>query len=155
MKPQRRKPLPAFRKPTESRSRNMRAIRSVANKTTEQKFKLLLRKTKLKGWKNHPQNIGGSPDFAFDKQRVVVFVDGCYWHGCPHCGHIPRTNKTYWRAKIGRNKKRDARVSRELREESFSVIRIWECDLKSRPLVCLNKLRRALQRRKNNRRARI
>ncbi len=151
MKPQRRKPLPAFRKPTESRSRNMRAVRSVGNLTTENLLEQLLRHSKTHGWRKHPKAIEGSPDFAFPESQVLLFVDGCFWHSCPRCGHVPKTNRAYWRAKIERNKRRDARVSRKLRAEGFSVIRTWECDLKSRPLVCLNKLRRALRKRRNRR----
>ncbi len=137
--------LPSFRPPSGRRSENMRAIRSVGNVTTEAKFKFLLRKGKFKGWITHPQNILGSPDFAFPGKRLLVFVDGCYWHGCPHCGHIPRTNRAYWKAKISRNRRRDRRISRALWNSGFSVVRLRECDLRLRPAASLMRIRRVLQ----------
>jgi DNA mismatch endonuclease (patch repair protein) len=84
------------------------------------------------------------PDFFFARRRVAVFVDGCFWHGCPRCGHIPKTNSAYWGAKIARNRTRDARISRALRAQGYSVLRIWECDLRSRPERCVRRIQRML-----------
>lgn len=138
--------LPGFRRPSRRRSRNMRSIRSSQNKTTERRLRTYLVNSRLRGWVVQPEGVPGSPDFLFPLRRLAIFVDGCFWHGCPHCGHIPKRNKNYWRAKIARNRKRDAAVSRRLRSQAFSVVRIWECDLRSRPEFCLSKIKRFLRR---------
>jgi len=136
--------MPAFRKPTPSRSENMRAVRSVGNATTEMRLSAILAASRIRGWCVRPRGIVGSPDFVFPTAGLVVFVDGCFWHGCQKCGHIPKTNKAYWHAKIARNQARDTKITRTLRRSGFHVIRLRECDLKSRPNVCIGRIRRAL-----------
>jgi len=137
--------LPAFKPPSSARSKTMRAIRSTSNKTTERRLASLLAKTGLRGWRLRPKKIPGTPDFLFPRKRLVVFADGCFFHGHPNCVRIPRTNAAYWRAKILRNRRRDARVSRKLRSIGYSVIRIWECQLRNRPVWCLKRIERALK----------
>jgi DNA mismatch endonuclease, patch repair protein len=136
--------LPSFNKPSETRSKNMGAIRSKGNRSTEWRLRSLLIRSGQRGWKVHSKDFIGTPDFAFPHSRVLVFIDGCYWHGCPKCGHIPKTNTEYWTAKIGRNQKRDRKYSRELRKQGFKVIRIWECALKARPSQCLQRILSAI-----------
>jgi DNA mismatch endonuclease (patch repair protein) len=136
--------LPAFNKPAESRSRNMRAIRSSGNTTTEIRLVTLLRENGLKGWRLHPSDVSGNPDLLFKAGRVAVFVDGCFWHGCPKCGHIPKTNRAYWKAKIARNLSRDTLISRTLRASGFRVVRLRECQLRELPGQCLRRIRRVL-----------
>lgn len=128
----------------EQRSRNMASIRSKGNKTTEERFVTLLRASRISGWRRHA-DLTGKPDFVFREKRLAIFVDGCFWHGCPQCGHIPKTHKAYWKTKIARNKARDAMIARLLKKAGFKVIRLWECDLKSRPEICIRRIRRALQ----------
>jgi DNA mismatch endonuclease (patch repair protein) len=70
------------------------------------------------------------PDFVFPKERLPVFVDGCFWHGRPKCYIKPKQNAKFWRDKTGGNKKRDQRVTRQIRRDGWSVCRIWECRLK-------------------------
>lgn len=65
-------------------------------------------------------------DLVFPSERVAVFVDGCFWHGCPTHGLRPQTNQAYWDAKIGRNVQRDSRNNDILREAGWTVVRIWE-----------------------------
>jgi DNA mismatch endonuclease (patch repair protein) len=65
-------------------------------------------------------------DVVFRKARVVVFIDGCYWHGCQVHGRTPRTNSHYWAAKIARNVARDRRNNKELAARGWLVMRIWE-----------------------------
>jgi DNA mismatch endonuclease (patch repair protein) len=140
-----RQPLPPFGKPPRRRSENMRAIRSVSNTTTERRLAALLISARLRGWHVRPKDFPGGPDFVFPKERTVIFVDGCFWHGCPKCGHIPKTNRAYWQAKLARNHARDARIARTLRKTGFHVVRLWECDLRQRPNACLGRIRRALK----------
>ena len=98
-----------FENVPEKRSKTMKAIRSTGNQSTERRFRLALVRAGIKGWKLQPSGLPGKPDFYFPKQNVVVFVDGCFWHGCIDCkmGHTPKTNQVYWSPKIQRNKDRD------------------------------------------------
>lgn len=65
-------------------------------------------------------------DMVFTRAKVAVFVDGCYWHGCPEHGTTARTNATYWDSKIGRNRDRDGETDRLLGEAGWLIVRIWE-----------------------------
>ena len=139
------RPLPKFAQPEPARSSNMRAIRASGNRSTEWRLRSRLMRRGLRGWKVHSKDFLGTPDFAFPGSQVLIFIDGCYWHGCPKCGHIPKTNTEYWTAKIGRNKKRDRRHTRDLRKQEFRVIRIWECSLKKDPSRALHKILAAIE----------
>src|SRR5579863_6794889 len=110
-----------------ARRANMRAIRSRGNRTTELKFRALLASSGIPGWRMHASALPGSPDFFFTTERIAVFVDGCFWHGCPRCGHTPKSNRPYWSKKLARNKQRDAQIKRELRSSGIRVLRFWEC----------------------------
>lgn len=66
------------------------------------------------------------PDLVFSSQRVAIFIDGCYWHGCPTHGSSPKGNSEYWQAKFLRNTARDTRVNEALRSEGWTVVRVWE-----------------------------
>jgi len=65
-------------------------------------------------------------DVVFPRLRVVVFVDGCFWHGCPEHCRVPERNSVYWQAKINRNRRRDAAVTVALNDSGWRVIRTWE-----------------------------
>jgi len=69
------------------------------------------------------------PDFVFPKLKTAVFVDGCFWHGCPRHATQPRTNAKFWREKIAGNRARDRRVNRTLRADGWTVVRVWEHEL--------------------------
>ena len=128
-----------------SRSHLMSRIRSVANKTTELTMVRLLRKASLSGWKRHLP-LAGRPDFAWPRERVAVFVDGCFWHGHTACGKnaTPKANASLWRQKIKRNRRRDRWVARSFRSEGWTVLRFWECSLAKRPEASARRLRRTL-----------
>jgi DNA mismatch endonuclease (patch repair protein) len=68
------------------------------------------------------------PDITFRALKVAIFIDGCFWHGCPKHGTRPRSNSYYWRAKIERNISRDRIYDRALRSAGWRVIRVWEHD---------------------------
>ena len=111
------------------RSRIMARVKSSGNKSTEAAFIALMKERGITGWRRHLP-IFGKPDFVFRKTRIAVFIDGCFWHGCPkHC-RMPATNRDYWERKIGRNLERDKKVKRELRKAGWTVVRIWEHELK-------------------------
>lgn len=125
------------------RSEIMSRIRSKNNKRTEIKLVKLFRKNGISGWRRHLP-LPGRPDFAFRRQRVAVFIDGCFWHGCPKCYRKPKANANYWRNKIQQNKDRDRDNNRQLREMGWHVMRIWECHLQKRPQACVRKIEKRL-----------
>lgn len=112
------------------RSRIMAAVRSVGNKATELKLAALFRENKIRGWRRR-QALPGKPDFVFRRERLAVFVDGCFWHGCPKHLRLPSTNAEYWRKKVSRNITRDKAVTRLLRQSGWRVLRVWEHSLKA------------------------
>lgn len=115
---------------SKQRSAVMAAIRSKGNKSTEGVLALAFRREAIKGWRRN-QSLPGKPDFTFPKERVAVFVDGCFWHGCRfHC-RMPKTRKGYWSPKIERNKRRDVKTNRALRQAGWKVHRIWEHSLRT------------------------
>jgi DNA mismatch endonuclease (patch repair protein) len=91
----------------------------------------------------HP-SLTVRPDFVFSKARTVVFVDGCFWHGCPKHATKPKQNASFWRKKLAGNRARDRRVNRTLRRAGWRVVRIWECALAGNPEACINRIRAAL-----------
>ncbi len=110
------------------RSRIMRLVRGEGNKSTEALLSRLFRKAGVTGWRRHLPMLG-RPDFVFRQERLIVFVDGCFWHGCPRHLRLPSSNRPYWAGKIGRNVQRDARIRRALRRDGWRVARVWEHDL--------------------------
>lgn len=112
----------------EKRSEVMSRIRSQGNKATELRLISIFREARITGWLRK-QPLLGKPDFVFRQQRLAVFVDGCFWHGCPKCYRRPSSNQAFWDEKVQRNRKRDRRVTRELRKAGWQVLRIWEHQL--------------------------
>jgi DNA mismatch endonuclease (patch repair protein) len=112
------------------RSHNMASIRSIGNRTTEKAFVRLLRAARVSGWRRHVR-LTGNPDFVFRADRVAVFVDGCFWHGCPACYRLPDDHRDYWQSKVAGNRRRDKRAARQLRRDGWKVLRVWEHALKS------------------------
>jgi DNA mismatch endonuclease (patch repair protein) len=121
----------------------MTAIRSRGNKATELKLAKLFRAAGVKGWRRHAA-ILGRPDFVFAKERVAVFVDGCFWHGCAkHC-RMPVTNQKYWIGKIERNVRRDRSTGEILRGKGWRVVRVWEHALRNSPQSVVKRIIAAL-----------
>jgi DNA mismatch endonuclease, patch repair protein len=126
------------------RSRVMAAVRSGGNRDTELKLVRILRENRITGWRRHV-SLPGQPDFVFWHERLVVFVDGCFWHSCPLHGTKPASNSAYWIPKLARNRARDLAVTRELRRKGWQVLRIWEHALREPAKVVL-RCRRAMKR---------
>lgn len=127
------------------RSDLMSRIRSHGNRDTELALIRIFRAHRLTGWRRR-QPLFGKPDFLFRAARLAVFVDGCFWHGCPQHCRMPQGNRAFWRQKIGRNRERDRLVSRTLRQQGWRVLRIWEHALaRKREKSLVNRLRRALR----------
>jgi DNA mismatch endonuclease (patch repair protein) len=85
----------------------------------------------------------GKPDFVFASSKLAIFVDGCFWHGCPQHGRSPTSNTEYWQTKLKRNQVRDRLVSRTLRKGGWSVLRVWEHDLR-KPGIIVRKILKAI-----------
>jgi len=126
------------------RSAVMSLIRGRGNKGTELALVAVLRHHHITGWRRN-QKVFGKPDFVFRAERLALFVDGCFWHGCPRCYRRPKSNRRFWDAKALRNRERDRRVSRELRRRGWRVLRVWEHSLKLRPAACVRRIQASLR----------
>lgn len=108
------------------RRKTMQAVRSKKTKI-ERRLWAMLARMGIKGWRKNAKDVFGKPDVVFDSRRIAIFVDGCFWHGCPSCQKVlPISNHDYWLRKIRRNKKRAVQVNRHLRSRGWLVIHIWE-----------------------------
>jgi DNA mismatch endonuclease (patch repair protein) len=112
------------------RSEVMSRVRSRGNKSTEERLVAVFRELGITGWRRH-QPLPGKPDFVFTHHRVVLFADGCFWHGCRRCYRRPATNRRYWDRKLAQNRLRDRTVGRLLRQKGWIVLRVWEHDIRS------------------------
>jgi len=116
----------------EERSQRMSAVRSTGNRSTEWKLRAALVRHGISGWKMHARWLPGVPDFVFPKLHVAIFIDGCFWHSCPHCNRpLPKANRAYWSSKLKFNIAQAKRVNRVLRQNGIKVIRIWEHEVRN------------------------
>jgi len=127
----------------------MARIKGKGNKTTEEKMAAEFRREGIGGWRRHAK-LPGRPDFTFPREKLCVFVHGCFWHGCPKCYRAPATNTDFWNKKVLTNRRRDRRVARMLRAKGYKVLTVWECQLKAkvRPRS-LKRIARALAHRRH------
>lgn len=126
------------------RSRIMSATKGRGNKSTEQVLIRVFRQLKISGWRRHLP-LPGRPDFGFSQARLAVFVDGCFWHGCPQHCRMPASNVRYWKKKIGSNISRDQALDQELNLRGWRVLRFWEHDLTADPRTCAKRVLAALK----------
>ena len=112
----------------------MRQVKSSRIKSTELKLIEFFKENRIIGWRRN-YKLFGKPDFTFPQRKVVIFVDGCFWHGHDCRNTKPKDNKEYWATKIDRNRHRDINVTQVLKEKGWNVIRVWECELKERELL--------------------
>lgn len=129
----------------EKRSEIMTAVHSKGNLSTELHLRQLLKSKKIFGWRLNAIDLIGKPDFVFDKKRVVIFVDGCFWHGCEKDRSIPSSNVEFWQKKISSNILRDKFIRRKLRRSGWHVIRIWEHQLIQHPETVVKRIIRILR----------
>lgn len=115
----------------EKRSAVMRSIRGKGNKSTELALIAIFREQGINGWRRgYP--VKGHPDFVFLKERIAIFVDGCFWHGHDCRNTKPKDNEDFWSKKICGNVKHDKFVTATFESRGWIVIRIWECELKKK-----------------------
>ena len=96
----------------------------------------------VRGWRCHPKGIVGRPDLAWIGRRVVVFVDGAFWHG--HPDHYRGQSGKFWDEKIARNRARDEKVNRELAEAGWTVVRLWDFEVQRDLAACVERVRSSL-----------
>jgi DNA mismatch endonuclease (patch repair protein) len=131
------------------RSQVMSCIRSSGNRATEREMIRIFRANGITGWRrgqslqvqksNVP--VGAHPDFVFRAKRTAVFVDGEFWHGHPTRCRDPKTRRAWWLAKIEGNRRRDKLQNRALRAAGWTVVRVWQFELKTP--AAMSKLKRA------------
>lgn len=115
----------------EKRSQIMKQVKSRKNKSTEMKLIFEFKANNISGWRrNYP--VKGHPDFVFLDKKIAIFVDGCFWHGHDCRNTKPLDNKEYWDKKRERNIKHDKEVTEIFEARGWTVIRIWECELKKK-----------------------
>jgi DNA mismatch endonuclease (patch repair protein) len=112
------------------RKKTMQAVKG-KNTSLERKLWSMIAGMRISGWSKNAADVPGKPDAAFLREKVAIFVDGCFWHHCPHCNRpLPETNREYWEKKIHRNVGRDQEINEELRAEGWEVVRIWGHEIK-------------------------
>jgi len=118
------------------------------NTGLEEQFIEILRRAGIRGFIRSPDDIPGKPDITFRSRKIAVFVDSCFWHGCPKHLRRPSTNRSYWQLKIDRNIERDRKIRAALRRTGWRVIRVWEHDMK-RPAAAIRRISRAIEDRRH------
>lgn len=101
----------------------------------------------VRGYRIRPE-LPGRPDIAYIRWKVVIFVDGCFWHGCPICYKEPASNRTFWKRKLQDNIARDGRVNRMLRSTGWKTMRFWEHEVRTDVSAVAMQIRREIDDRK-------
>ena len=110
---------------------NMSRIRG-SDTAPELKIRKMLYSRGIRGYRTH-YNLVGKPDLVFIKRRLVIFIDGCFWHKCPICFKLPSTRTDFWINKINKNVERDRIVNGQLNQEGWTVLRYWEHEVRKCP----------------------
>ncbi len=117
-----------------------------SNKAKNTKPELRLRKALyadgVRGYRLNWKKVPGKPDIAFPGRKISIFINGCYWHRCPHCElPLPKTNTEFWKEKFDKNIKRDKKKEKELLDLGWTVLVFWECKIKTNIKDCINKIK--------------
>lgn len=101
----------------------------------------------VRGYRIAPRGIPGRPDVTFRRDRLAVFINGCFWHqhGCSaSTSRIPKSNRSYWSLKFSLNKIQDSKKEEALRALGWKVVTLWECEIRSSVDACAETVKRAL-----------
>jgi DNA mismatch endonuclease Vsr len=106
----------------------------------EQRFASYLWAVGVRGWRRSVRVERTKPDFVFSRHQIAVFVDGCFWHGCPECCRRPASNADYWDAKLDRNVERDVEQTQKLEAAGWTVLRFWGHEIDREPEDCAQRV---------------
>lgn len=121
-------------------SRSMKGNRA-RDTTPELRLRALLREAGYPGYRLHWKSAPGRPDVAYPGRKVAIFVNGCFWHQCPRCQPVqPKTHSEFWSKKFELNVERDARKRHELEQAGWTVITVWECELRDEPAAVVSRI---------------
>ena len=121
------------RSPIPKKEITSRVMSSIRGKDTKPELRLrkALFNGGLSGYRLHWKKAPGRPDISYPGAKIAIFVNGCYWHRCPHCKPgFPKTHIRFWKEKFQKNVERDKRKTRELRSQGWKVKVIWECQIR-------------------------
>lgn len=121
-----------------------------ANKGRDTKPEISLRKAlwsaSLRGYRLHAKSLPGRPDISYSQKKLAVFVNGCFWHRCPHCNpNEPKSNKEFWQRKFKANIERDARKIELLNSIDWQTITLWECQIRNDIKGCVCWIKKLLK----------
>ena len=121
-----------------------------SNKAKNTKPELKLRKSLcangIKGYRLNWKKVPGSPDIAFPGRKIAIFINGCYWHRCPHCKlPLPKTNTEFWKEKFQANIFRDKKKEKELLHLGWIVLVFWECKINENIKNCIYKIKQSIK----------
>jgi DNA mismatch endonuclease (patch repair protein) len=119
-------------------------------KSKNTKPEILLRKklwsNNLKGYRLK-SNLIGKPDIIYPKKKIVIFVDGCFWHMCPTHFRRPKSNLKFWNVKFEQNKKRDELINNFYKNSEWKILRFWEHEIKQNIDICIKDINREYKKR--------
>lgn len=122
-----------------SKEKRRKVMVSIKGKNT--KPEIILRKnlwSRGLRYRIHDKTIFGKPDISNKRRKLVVFVDGCFWHGCKTCYKTPTSNTEFWRNKLTNNKKRRIQVNNKLKRNGWNVLEFWEHEILKNPQkICI------------------
>jgi DNA mismatch endonuclease (patch repair protein) len=136
----------------EDRRKTMQAVKGKGTRLERRLFAMLAG-MRVKGWKKNASDIEGKPDVVFSHEKLAIFIDGCFWHGCPVCNRkLPETNHEYWVRKINRNVELAKIHNQKLADDGWIIIRVWEHEIRDKAAMQRIKstIRQVLTRSNNN-----
>lgn len=136
------------RAPIPARASTSRVMSANRGKGTGPEIALrrILRAYGIRGFRSNPPEIVGRPDIVIPQSRVAIFVHGCFWHRCPHCGpSFPKTHRAFWTSKFRANGLRDARKANSLRHSGWKVRTVWECQIRDSPIDVAKRIIAAIE----------
>jgi DNA mismatch endonuclease (patch repair protein) len=133
-----------LRSPTRERSLLMARVRR-SGTACEVTLRKALHRAGYRYRLDSGSGLPGTPDLVLSRLRIAIFVDGCFWHGCPQHGTVPKTNTQFWTAKVQRNQQRDKQVGRSLKRLGWKVLRVWEHEVRLDMRRTLRRVKRLLE----------
>ena len=121
-----------------SKAKRSQIMSNIKGKDTSPELVMtrILKKLRLKV-QRHSLALPGSPDIVLPKYKTIIFINGCFWHGHNNCprAKLPKTNHSFWKAKVEGNMRRDNRQRKQLRREGWKVLTFWTCKSINRQLI--------------------